>query len=105
VAPDIVPEEETKMESRQIFPAWVALISMLAAVAFGAWTISAEVHNMRYRSLSDIAGANGYAIIELRKVDSDRAVANERFATEIDALGKTLDEVRADVKTLLTAPK
>ena len=105
MAPDIVPEEETKMESRQIFPAWVALISMLAAVAFGAWTISAEVHNMRYRSLSDIAGANGYAIIELQKVGSDRAVSLERLTTEMNTFGKTLDEVRADVKTLLTAPK
>ena len=89
-------------DSKSTIPTWVALISICSAVAFASWTISSEVHNTRYRSLSTRADNHDFSIMDLREVDAGQNAIDVRLTTELTAFVKTLDEVRQDVKTLLS---
>jgi len=102
---EVLTDEEKKMDTKNPIPTWVALISIISAVAFGSWTISAEVHNTRFQSVVTRTDNHEFAIIDLRETDNKRAVAMEHLSTEMNSFGKTLEEVRNDVKTLLSTPK
>ena len=86
-------------------PAWVGIITLCIAVASGSWAISAEVHNMRTNAILYATEKNERSIVGLKEVDSDRAVQMERLSSEIENISTTLDEVRSDVKSLITAPR
>jgi len=91
-------------ESKSTIPTWVALISIISAVAFASWTIASEVHNTRFRSVATRTDIHEFAIVDLRQAANDRAIALEHLSTEMNSFGVTLEEVRQDVKTLLIAP-
>ena len=101
---EVLTDEEAKMDTKNPIPTWVALISIISAVAFGSWTLSTEVHNYRFQSVATRTDNHETAIMDLRETDNERAVAMEHLSTEMNSFGLMLEEVRCDVKTLLSAP-
>ena len=98
---EVLTDEEAKMDTKNPIPTWVALSAIISAVAFGSWTLSTEVHDIRYRSVVTRTEDAEFAITDIRSVDSRQDIIDVKLTTELAAFGKTLEEVRADVKTLL----
>ena len=82
-------------------PLWALILSLFLGTVAGTWAVAAEAHNYRLQNITTRMGNHESAILDLRDADAEARVERAANRLGIERINDTLDEIKADVKTLL----
>ena len=83
-------------------PMWALIVSLAIGTSAGTWAISAEAHNYRLQNITTRIGTHETEIMLLRDADTESKLERAANRIGIEQITASLDEIKGDVKTLLS---
>jgi hypothetical protein len=84
-------------------PMWALIITVVFGTMAGTWALSGEVHGSRQRSTVLRIDSIDTAVSGLLEADTESKIERTENRLGIEQINFLLEEIRADVKTLIGA--
>ena len=92
---------EGKPPMKNTWQTWAAIIALAFTVTGGTWALATVIYNNRHEELARRTFALEAQAQAAAHSGTTRDIAIERLSTQYEAISKTLDEIRGDVKSLI----
>ena len=93
---------EGKPPMKNTWQTWAAIIALAFTVTGGTWALATVIYNNRHEELARRTFALEAQMQITTNSGTARDIAIERLSTQYEAISKTLDEIKGDVKTLVS---